>query len=245
MLRWFGYATVFLVSAGVVLFSKVPLEFGLSQAGLPNAVLNWTSSEGTITKGRLNTVSVGPQTLGDILLQRKAMNPLNQSVTYDLQWGSPGGNGAGSVTASRKFVNVRELRLQQQVAALPGLALSVRELGGTVRITNGSISIRNEACEDATGDIYTDVLTRLGNQFGRSFDALTGTVSCADGHVLLALSSSSSEGDSIMIDGSITLSGIGNFTVLVKTGDPEIELALSENGFEQIETGVWQYTRQT
>ena len=245
MFRWLLFGLLALVVAIVSAVRSMPLEFAMSQAGLPNPILSWSSAQGTITKGRLNTVSLGPQLVGDILVKQRFLNPFSRSITYDVQWGSAGGRGAGQIIASPDRVRVSDLRVQQNVVAMPGLVQAVRELGGTIRILNGAFEIDQAGCNFAEGLITTDVLMRLGNQYGRSFTELKGPVSCENGLVLIALEATSNEGDSIEISGNIGINGTGEFNILVETLDPEIRLVLQEYGFKKTEGDVWRYRHQT
>lgn len=245
MLRWFLLGCLILIVAAVSAVRTTPLEFALSQAGLPNGLVSWTSAEGTITKGRINTVSLGPQLIGDVLLQQRAINPFNQSIAYEVQWGSAGGRGAGEIKASRFSLQVSNLRVQQNIVAMPGLVQAVRELGGTIRILNGAFDVDQNGCNSAQGEIFTDLLKRLGNQYGRSFSDLKGPISCENGAVLINLAASSNEGDSIQISGNVSITGAGEFNIVVETLDPEIRLVLQEYGFTNSEGDVWRYRHQT
>ena len=97
MMRFILLGLLALIVTSVAAIRSMPLGFAMSQAGFPNALVSWTSAEGTITKGRLNTVSLGPQLIGDILVKQRMINPINQSISYDVQWGSAGGRGAGQI----------------------------------------------------------------------------------------------------------------------------------------------------
>ena len=245
MLRWAIVGIVTTIVAIVSAVRSTPLEYAMTQAGLPNLIVSWSSAQGTITKGRLNTVLLGPQLIGDILVQQRFINPFNQSITYEVQWGSAGGRGTGKVAASSDRLKVQDLRVQQNVVAMPGLIPAIRELGGSIRILNGAFEVDRSGCLFAEGVITTDLLSRLGNQYGRSFTELRGPVSCAGGRVLIELKANSNEGDNIDISGSIGVSGTGEFNISVETVDPELRLVLQEYGFKNTDGNVWRYRHQT
>lgn len=245
MLRWILFGFIAVIVAVVSAVRTMPLEYAMGQAGLPNTLVSWTSAQGTITRGRLNTVLLGPQLVGDVLVKQRFINPLSQSVTYDVQWGSAGGRGAGQIVASRDRMIVNELRVQQNLVAMPGLIPAVRELGGNIRVLNASLDIDQKGCNAAEGLITTDVLVRLGNQYGKAFSDLQGPVSCKDGAILIALSASSDTGDRIDVTGNVGISGAGEFNISVETTDSEIRLVLKEYGFRQTDGDIWRYRHQT
>jgi len=245
MFRWFLLALLTLAVAALSAVRSTPIEFAMSQVGLPNGLVDWTSAEGTITKGRLNTVTLGPQLIGDVLVTQRSLNPFSRSISYDVQWGSAGGRGSGQIVASPERVQVKELRLQQNIVAMPGLVQAIRELGGSIRILNGSFDIDQNGCNSAEGEIFTDLLMRLGNQYGRSFSELKGPVSCENGNVMISLSASSAEGDLIEIAGNVSAAGAGEFNISVTTFDSEIRLVLQEYGFTKSDDDVWRYRYQT
>lgn len=245
MLRWVLLGLLALIVAAVSAVRATPLEYAMTQAGLPNTIVNWSSAQGTVMSGRLNTVSIGPQLVGDIQLKQRFVNPLSRSITYDVQWGSVGGRGAGQIMASAKRVKVSNLRAQQNVVAMPGLIPAIRELGGSIRILNGYIDVDHTGCKYAEGIVTTDVLIRLGRQYGRSFADLQGPLSCDDGVVLIKLNASSDEGDTIDIAGKVGTDGAGEFNIVIESEDPEIRLVLQEYGFEKSDGNVWRYRYQT
>lgn len=245
MKKWIAYIVVFVATLIFFGFRSAPLGYVLSRANIPQQFASWSSAEGTVSKGRLNTLRVGPQLVGDVLLNLKGINPFSRSVSYDIQWGSPGGRGAGFINLKSGRVKITDFRLQQDLSSMPGLILAVREIGGDIRISDGNITINEAGCESATGALSSDMIVKLGNRYGRSFAPLSGTIGCENGLLIVALDSSSDQGDIINVDGRISPTGQGAFNISVQTQDAEIGFALREYGFEQTDSGTWQYQRQT
>lgn len=235
---------LFLVVLIAGLVAYTPLGFVLERSGLGRTGAGWAQAEGTIMEGRISGLHMSGQPVGDVNLKLRPISLLTLSPKYDVQWGGAGGNGSGVVTITQDSLLAEDLRLQQNVSAIEGLALPVRAIGGTVRLTGASIKLTRAGCERAAGTISTDVLSRLAQQYGREFGAVAGPLSCANGDIQTDLQGISERGDKVSVTARTSLLGQAFFDVAIETFDSDVMLALSQTDFQR-QGDAWLYHYET
>ncbi|MBR9835534.1 MAG: type II secretion system protein N [Alphaproteobacteria bacterium] len=228
--------------AGLVAFT--PLGFVLERSGLARTGAGWAQVEGTIMQGRISGLHVSGQPVGDVNLKLRPISLLTLSPQYDVQWGGAGGSGSGLITMTQNSLLAEELRLQQNISSIEGLALPVRAIGGTVRLTGASIKLTRTGCERAAGTITTDVLSRFAQQYGRQFGAVQGPLACKNGEVVADLEGRSERGDRLSVAARGSLLGSAVFDAVIETRDTEVMLALSQTEFQR-DGDSWRYHYET
>jgi hypothetical protein len=234
---------VFLVVLVGSAIAFTPLGFILNQSGLGNTGAGWAKVDGTLAKGRISGLYLNNQPIGDVTLKLRPMSLLGLAPTYDVQWGGAGGRGTGVITLRRNALEAKELRIQQEISALESLAMPVRAIGGTIRLTDGSVKVTRAGCESGTGDVTSNTLSRAAEQYGTQFGPLAGNLSCEGGAFLLAMAGQSEANDTLELDGEATLLGAYKLLVEVTTADQQISFALGQMGFAR-QNGIWVYSRE-
>lgn len=232
---------VCLIAAGVAF---TPLGFVLERSGAGNAGAGWAQAEGTLMEGRISGLHVAGQPIGDVNLKLHPMSLLTLAPKYDVQWGGAGSSGSGVITISQSSISAEDLRLQQNVSAIEGLALPVRAIGGTLRLTGGEIQLTRSGCDHAAGELTTDVLTRAAQQYGRQFGSIDGPLTCIEGNILTSLNGLSERGDTVRVDTETSISGASALNVVIETMDSDVMFALSQSDFVR-EGEAWIYHYET
>lgn len=237
---------LFLVFIVVLLGSAIaftPLGFILNQSGLSSTGAGWAKVDGTLAKGRISGLYFDSQPIGDVTLKLRPFSLLGLAPTYDVQWGGAGGRGTGVFTLRRNSLEAQELRLQQEISALESLAMPVRAIGGSVRLTDGAVKLSPSGCQEASGSVSSNTLSRAAEQYGKQFGPIAGTVSCDNGAFVIAMAGQSDANDTIKLDGQASLIGAYKIQVNVKTLDPQITFALGQIGFSR-QGDDWTYSRE-
>ncbi|MEO1641955.1 MAG: type II secretion system protein N [Pseudomonadota bacterium] len=235
------FLTLLLIIAlliGAVVFT--PLEFVLKHAGANQSGAGWASVEGNILKGRINGFYVRTQPVGDVRLELRPMSLLSGKATYDVTWSGVGGRGSGTVTASSGALELSEVRGQQLVQAIEGLAPQVRALGGEIRLSGGEARITREGCERGAGEVSTDTLGLAAAQYGKAFGELSGPISCVEGMFVVNMDGTGENGDRVTIAASASPLGATSFAATVTTMDSDLVFLLPRLGFERSGSD-WQY----
>lgn len=224
------------------LIAMMPIGYPLRLAGLERSGVSYATAEGTIMSSRISGVEMAGQPIGDVLLDLRIWSLLSGRLSYDVQWGGPSGRGAGQVSVvPTGQLELGRLNAEQNIAALEGLMNAVRDVGGTVRIRNGALSVGQDRCESGSANISSDILTLAAQPYGRNFGDIVGTLSCQDGAFVVDLESQSDSGDTFDVLARAELSGVSEVTAEVRTNDPELAIVLGQLEFEN-EDGVWRYS---
>ena len=217
-----------------------PIGYVLGQSGIGAAGVGWAKADGTLTKGRISGLFIGVQPLGDVNLTLRPMSLLTLQPSYDVQWGGAAGRGTGILTFTRSSLRGTDIRMQQEIGAIEGLSPPVRAMGGSLRIANGSFTLTETGCEEASGTLSTDTLSTLAAQYGRQFGQISGPIDCDAGAFLINMEGESNAGDRVEIDARASLTGQGDFTARINTRDTQIIIALTQIGFVR-ENGQFVY----
>lgn len=240
MIKGIFLTIVFLIVLvlGAVFFT--PLEFVLKQAGLDRTGAGWASVEGNILEGRVNGFYVQTQPVGDVRLKLNPMSLLSGKATYDVTWAGAGGRGSATASLSSSQLKLSDVRGQQMVQSIEGLAPPVRAIGGEVRLAAGSATLTRAGCEEAAGTLTTDTLSLAALQYGKSFGELSGPISCVDGAFIVNLDGNAENGDRVTIAASASPLGSTTFAATVTTMDSDLVFVLPRLGFER-QGNDWQY----
>lgn len=199
-MRKFLLLLLFLAALIVAAVAFTPLGFVLSQSGLDRAGVGWAKVDGSVSNGRISGFYIQNQPVGDVKLKLRPMSLLSLSPTYDVQWGGAGGRGTGVVKLTRSTVDASELRAQQNISSIESLVPPVRAIGGSIRISDGAVKVTQSGCEFASGQISTDALTRVAEQYGKTVSVLEGPLSCDAGRFLLEMTGQSDAADKVLIN---------------------------------------------
>jgi len=240
MIRFLVLIILFLAAAIAAAIAFTPLGFVMARSGAGGAGAGWAQVQGTLLNGRIDGLHVNGQPVGDVSLKLRPLSLLSFAPQYDVQWGGAGGQGTGVIKISKGRIEASELRLQQKISAIEGLAAPVRAMGGTLRLADGAIALTPVGCESAAGQISTDALSLAAEQYGREFGMITGPLTCIDQDIVLALTGLSERGDSVKVDARTSLLGEALFEVAIETRDSEVSFALSQVGFT-LQDGSWRY----
>lgn len=239
-----------LILAAIVAFvwfglSQLPLGFVLRRLPLNALGVQWTQDEGTVWNGRMMGVYLNGQPVGDVDVALQPLSFLSLKPTVDIQWGGAGGRGAGSLSLlGEEEVEISDLRMEQFIVSMEGLAPQLRQAGGSLRLSDTHVRIDGSACRSASGRVSTDTLALAARNFGRDFSDLTGTIACEDGAFRIDLRGEGNSGDVVSIRAAASLLGQSDIRVAVSTRDDEIETLLARSGFAR-EDDLWTYRRTT
>lgn len=233
------FVLVFIVSAA----AYTPLGFILNRMHLSSMNIGWAKVDGTLRDGRISGLYVQNQPLGDVTLKLRMSSLWTLAPVYDVQWGGAGGRGSAVITLRQNAIEGEAVRAQQFISAIEGVAPPIRMTGGSVNVRDTQFRLTHSGCEQISGEVSTDVITRAGADYGIEIEALRGPVSCRDGQIMVSLTAESDAGDEIVIDAQSSLFGDGEVEMRVQTLDNRIALALSQFGFSA-EDGEWVYRQK-
>lgn len=205
---------------GLIAFA--PLSFILKTAGAEERGLSWTSAEGTLAGGKITGLKAGQDLLGDASLKLNPASLLGLGVEYDFDWNGPSGQGTGKAAAfASGATELRNFSIELDFAALDGAAAWIRQSGGKARLSGDIIRFRKGACEKATGQTWSDALSKNSMILGPGWPDLSGTLSCDGDMLLIPLQSRSPLGTELDAAARFSPSGTGNVVARVSGVIPQ------------------------
>lgn len=201
------------VLIGTVIMNA-PLDFILDKAGAKRAGFTWTGASGNWRTGQLAGVQFAGQPIGTIKLDMQPKAVLAGQLAYDVQWQGTPGQGIGKVRVGRNSVSLVDLNVQVRLGALRYLVDEVRASGARVTLQDGQVEFIDGACAEASGEVSSDVLTRMAAPYRQDASVFTGDVACA--------------GDMLEVFGFGSIGETGDVTSTLRIGVQEISSLRAE-----------------
>lgn len=229
---------LFAIALLVFLVVTMPLAFVLRPPSGANADFQWEKTSGTIWNGALSGLLFrSQQSLGGISLTARPFALFGGELSHNFTWNGPPVQGTGTIFRGRSSVRVSDLNLQVNIDGLVDLHKDIRSTNAVVNIRNASLSFQDRACASANGNISSDVLTKLAQRHKVQGTDLTGSVSCVDGALLIAVRGQVAQDDLVTADIYIRPNGVANMKIHVQTVDLALGSGLAQYGFEEDDTG--------
>lgn len=213
MRKVFLFVLFVLVLAGTMI-ANAPIGFALERAGAERVGLSWTGASGSWRTGRLTGVQYAGQSIGNISLNLQPMAFLTGQVAYEVDWQGAPGQGTGKVRIGRRAVNLEDVNGQLRLEALRYLVDEVRASGARLTVQDGQIAFTNGACTAASGQVSSDVLTRMAAPYRQDASVFLGNLTCA--------------GDMLEVFGSGSIGEAGDVTGTLRVGVTEISSLRAE-----------------
>lgn len=231
-MRWIGYGILFLIIALVTLVLIAPLSFVLDRAQARMPALQYASASGSIWSGEVRQLRYGQQSIGNVRLRTDWMSILSgkwksRVTVYEgalnaSGWASYGFNGD---------MSLEDFSLSGKTSGLVSLRSDIRSMDGELRLRLNTMTIRKSQCLQATGIVWTDVLTRFDQRFEWAGPELDGTVTCENGLIIVRMSGQNDAGETVIGDLSAGLNGTGTFRAVIENPTDKTANAATILGF--------------
>ena len=230
--------SLFVMALLVCLVVTMPLAFVLKPPSGTNADFQWEKTSGTVWNGTLyGLLFRSQQSLGDIDLAARPLALFGGELGHDFIWNGAPGQGTGALFLGRNSVRVSDANLQINIEGVIDLRTNIRNTNAVVNISNANLAFKDDDCTSATGDISSDVLSKLAMRHNVQGTDLTGNISCVDDALLIAVRGQAGENDLVTADLHIRPNGVSSMKIHVQTADLALGLGLAQYGFEEDETG--------
>ncbi|MGH1420317.1 MAG: type II secretion system protein N [Hyphomonas sp.] len=222
----------FVAALLIGLASRVPLSFIMRNSGATAQGLSWQQARGTIWNGQITGLGLKGNALGAIDMKLSPLKLITGSAPSRFDWISDQGRARGDIAISRKNIRLNNTDVNLFVGTMSGLHPEIQKLGGALSLKNLQATFDlSGTCKNASGDAQTDILQRLGTQYGRNWPNLTGDVSCANGAFALPLQGQGPAGETFRISINVTPTGTIEQTIEVEGLDGQASIALQSMGF--------------
>lgn len=219
----------------------MPLSFVLRMAGVSDAGLQWSHSAGNIRAGKLTSVRLGDQDLGNLDLTWQPSSLLFGSLGYKAVIRGPAMTAQSQVRFGFGGVGVEGLTGRVDLASVLALPANIKRTEGVLSLDDISVAFRDGACRKASGRAASNVMTQFVAPFGVAGSELEGEAGC-DGAVLsIPLRGTLKQTEDVIL----YLRGGGgiaaNIDIIVNTQDAVLSTALTSRNFKPTDTGVRAY----
>lgn len=237
------FAAVFVGS----MVAAAPLPPLLQLAGLQARGFAYERAAGSVWRGEIAGLRVGPERLGDVRLTLEPAALLRGRVRAQFE-------AAGALRAygSAAYAPGRGWLLEDSVFVvsmtdLGQLHPQLKDRGGEFRAELSEAEVGAAgACLFAVGEARTDVLTHGGDASPLGAwrgPALEGPIGCEDGDLVLRLNGADASAR-VAVEARIDLQTGSTFLATVETEDPGVRLALGALGFAERD-GAFAYSVDT
>jgi len=210
----------------------------LEKSGASQAGFTWQAAQGGIFNGKISGARFGAQPIGDVELAFTPSSLLRAKLGYKFKWDGPTGIGAGHISLNRSDLTISGLDADFQLAEFVYLIADMRSTNGQASIQNGTVSMNEGACSQASGTVTSDLVTKVAARYDTEASQLSGTLSCDASALQLAMQGNISQDGQLTTKLRLDLLGASNFEANVDTRDPLLIVGLSSYGFQEGPNGV-------
>lgn len=232
MMKWVLSVVLVLVLGVVIALAITPARFVMEQVSARDPSVRYAAASGTVWNGRVHNMMYGIQPVGNVSFQTDWAQLFTGAIAseFDLSGGSLQGNGKVRATLGGQ-TRLSDVRATGNTRDILNLQEDVRDLNGEFRVTLSELVIDDQVCTRASGNIWTDILTRTEARWNWRGPELSGPVSCADGRLLVQLSGESEQNERVSATLQVGLDARGSFFAEVFTQNTDTANALSLLGF--------------
>lgn len=225
---------ILLIAVGLIagLIWQAPLAFALRQSGIASSGVSWTQARGTIWHGQVTDIAVQQRKVGGLELNLKPVSLIAGSLAYDARWVGPMGQGTGKISLSANRYSAENVSAVISLSDIPDLVEELKQAEATFRVISGDVSWqRYDGCQEAEGELQTDIVRLVGHQLQKDWPDLTGTLTCQDGDLVAIMSGASLNGETFNVEFFMATSKPVRYRATISGVTPDIENALALYGF--------------
>ena len=230
---------LFIAIWAIAIGARVPLS-----AVVPDAVIKGPAAvSGSFWNGHIDNIPLAGGHMGALTISGNPASVFGLSLGAD--WSLDSLTMSGHGTASKHLNGTNHLKIAQMTIDLSPYSLSFKSelsLFGQLNISNADIVFdENGQCQEASGQIKTDALQRLGAGMNWASPLLSGPISCQNKALTIALEG---ENEDSQITANWTFSGteLLSNAIDISTDNAAVLHGLENLGFEKHQEGYrWTY----
>lgn len=234
-MRGFALVLIFIGAFVVTLGASAPLAPLLQLAGLEARGLAYDSASGSIWRGEVAGLRVGPERLGDVRLTLAPAALLQGKLQARFEAAGPlRASGAAEYALGGDWL-LRDAVFVVSMTDLGRLHPELKDRGGEFRADLALAEVNAAGdCVYAQGLARTDVLTHAGGSAMGVWrgPALEGAIACEGGDLVVRLNGADASAR-VVVEARIDLTTGSTFLATVETEDPAVRLALGALGFAE------------
>lgn len=215
---------------GAVAFFPMSMAADMASKQMPG--FKYSEASGSVWDGKLTNVNFSGQQIGDLSVKANLFDLLTGKATGKLGLIREGFAGQADLAyaLTSGALDIKDLRIDGTTGLVPGMPPAAAQADGKFTLEIKELKFDNAICESATGEVWTDALTRVDVQ-GWVGPELRGPVTCAGGKLLVEASGKAATGEDVLAALNISSSLGMDMTATISNASPGAAQALTQLGF--------------
>jgi len=232
MLRIVIFAVLGVVAlvCGAVAFFPMSMAADMASKQMPG--FKYSEASGSVWDGKLTNVNFSGQQIGDLSVKANLFDLLTGKATGKLGLIREGFAGQADLAyaLTSGALDIKDLKIDGTTGLVPGMPPAAAQADGKFTLEIKELKFDNAICESATGEVWTDALTRVDVQ-GWVGPELRGPVTCAGGKLLVQASGKAATGEDVLAVLNISSSLDMDMMATISNASPAAAQALTQLGF--------------
>jgi hypothetical protein len=221
-----------IVLGGGAFVAFLPMSMAASFASSHLPDFHYKNASGSVWDGKLSEVAMGKQRIGDLSVKADFGAIFGGKAAGKLGLIRDGFTGETDMAypLSGGVLEVIGLKLSGKAGSVPGMPSIIAASGGDFALELRDVKFTRDACETASGEVWTDALARI-NHKGWVGPELRGPVTCIDGTLRVDARGRAVSGEDVFAKMSISNRLDMELTATVMNASEAAVDALTDLGF--------------
>jgi hypothetical protein len=191
-------ALALLVGGGAAV-AMFPMSMAAEFAASHVPEFKYANASGSVWDGKLTSVSYGAQKIGDLSVKADLLKLFIGRAGGKLGLTREGFSGEAGIdyALGGNGIELSNLKLTGKAGMVPGMPQVVAAGGGDFSLELKGLKFSGNACESATGEVWTDALAKV-NLKGWVGPELRGPISCVDGKLYVEATGKAPTGEDVV-----------------------------------------------
>lgn len=215
---------------GAVAFFPMTMAADMASKQMPG--FTYSEASGSVWDGTLTNVNFSGQQIGDLSVKANLFDLLTGKATGKLGLMREGFAGQADLAyaLANGALDIKDLQIEGRTGLVPGMPPAAAQADGKFTLQIKELKFDNSVCESASGEVWTDALTRVDVQ-GWVGPELRGPVTCAGGKLLVQAAGKAATGEDVQAILNISSSLDMDMTATISGASPAAAQALTQLGF--------------
>lgn len=220
---------VALVGGGVAFF---PMSMAADMAARQIPDFKYSEASGSVWDGKLTNVSFGQQHIGDLSVKANLLALFTGKANGLLGLQREGFSGQADLAygIGDGSLDIKDMKIEGTTGMVPGMPAAAAQADGRFSLQVKELKFSDAICETATGEVWTDALTRVNMQ-GWVGPELRGPVSCQGGKLQIQAAGKAVTGEDVLASLNISSKLDMDMVATVSNAGPAAKDALIQLGF--------------
>ena len=221
-----------IVLGGGAFVAFLPMSMAADFASNQLPDFHYKKADGSVWDGKLTEVTIGKQKIGDLSVKADFGSLFGGKASGKLGLIREGFTGETNLTypLSGGILEVSGLKLSGEAGSVPRMPSIIAASGGDFALELRDVKFTKDACETASGEVWTDALARI-NHKGWVGPELRGPVTCVDGTLRVDARGRAVTGEDVFAKMSISNRLDMELTATVSNASEAAMDALTDLGF--------------